>query len=631
VLLFLCGVVAAALTFSVIPWNETPPHITISQQGALLKRATPIPGPPLNLSRSEEEGSRVPLEFLGGVAELSKEEDPGTLDEPDAVFMRGQVLDAGTLQPLRDHSVIFLCMAETSVPAVVGTTDAEGNFTVRIPYGFGLPGDSLSVYVRESEDTLDIYRGVMSIATSVEILVPARRTLHGQILPVVGTDAVVVAGMQVRLDGTTRSGGRLYLGREALDIDGRFTITCRPQERIDSVSVTVADQSGILGVLEANMAQLCSRDGAELTLPLRSVDVSVVTSAGDPVPEASLVIGPDSVDANWVFSKDLGSDSGAVFLLEPGQYAYAVKAPGYRTVLGSSTFDVTEIVVMELLDGKQISVSGIVVDTMGSPVGDAFVYANLYCRNQEVGIGAAHSSAYSNRDGRFSLSVPFSATYDIGASHKLLGPSPVGRVHVGEGQELTIVISDSGGFRVSLMGDAQGVSFDGAVEYRIMNEYYDDHVDGVWMSPPYEIEQIPEGEYVILLHVPSFGLFGTSRMRVEQDEMIHIEVDVRAPPLAFGRVVSSNGEPAHDARLVVPGGGEFAFSPESWLETRSDGSGRFELPVLGLEDLSTSIALRVRLPQTSAHVEEFLVKVGEELLLESGETAGPPPALTSKR
>ncbi len=237
--------------------------------------------------------------------------------------------------------------------------------------------------------------------SGIEIRAAAGGEVRGT---VTSTSGAPVVAADVRF---VASGGVVWrTARQAFtDADGNYVIRGLPRRRAQLVATHVSGASDLVDIDLTNAA----RATANLTLSIDgAIDGMVVTSSGEPVPEAQVVAEPDwSGDVTererWVVRGDQYriADAGGKFHiggLPAGNYRVRAARPGTsESMLWTQVGQVvpTNTTGLKLTVSSQSTLAGRVLYEDGSPP-PAFT----------VAVGYGTPKPFATADGRFSIEVP---------------------------------------------------------------------------------------------------------------------------------------------------------------------------------------------------------------------------------
>ncbi|MEZ6005031.1 MAG: carboxypeptidase-like regulatory domain-containing protein [Planctomycetota bacterium] len=362
------------------------------------------------------------------------------------------------------------------------------------------------------------------------------------------------------------------------------------------------------------MAALLQEEGAEIVVRWAAARFVVRSAGAVPIEGADVHVALLAPDMPLPTSGTTDGQGRAEFRLGDGEYEYVVAAEGFLPRRARSTLRVEQVVVLERVPATtERTVRGFVLRTDGRPVPDALVNLSLETDHAELGNKAVSAQVRTTENGEFTLEAPFPGPFEIGAFHRELGFTYYGPIEVPAFGPVLIYMEDRGSLEFALGGELLTArAFDGAVEYVLIGQRTGHREVGAWRMPPYELRELPVGQYSALFRIPSLGMFGASECLVQiRTEAQPVVVEIRTPSKASGWLVDAGGRTLGGATVEVLPTGPFAQSPPEWRTAHADASGQYQLPDLDGGGLGTAgIRARVELV-AGARASVILPRDGE--------------------
>lgn len=420
--------------------------------------------------------------------------------------------------------------------------------------------------------------------------------------------------VEVRVDLPVRGAMSVpvMLGRASADGEGRFELQVCPAVAPEQVDVTV-DMPSFSTTRRVDWALMSSVEGAEIAIDLHELRVRVVDETGAPLEGVELRVSairtPPS--ANGAFPTLGTSDA-------RGEWSAAVEAGFCEIVAGLDGFadantrvevtSASEIVRLSMrrLDAED-RLRGRVVLEDGTPVAAALVTAAPALESREAAV-AAIAQIRSDAQGRFELAIAGGRDLSIQAYRRDLGMSDE-LVFKPDGRELELVIRPQGSLEVRLTPPQGLAGFAGGlVEYVLVDRRHARSLRGHDFQVPFEIDEVPAGEYNLYVHVAAWDAWTQAGVHVEPRQATQVELSSHVARFARGRVLRADGSAAFGSRIELQHP-EWPDEVERVFAAITGADGAFEL-LLGEET-----ACSAWLSPTAAPAHRVALHAGDDNLL----------------
>ena len=246
--------------------------------------------------------------------------------------------------------------------------------------------------------------------------------------------------------------------------------------------------------------------------------------------------------------------------LKPGPYQVRATAVGYATAMAKAEAG-GEALELVMAAGGQIA--GTVVDTQGQPVEEARIQARS-TDTQSFDPDRFFSGSADEGGGRFVLRDVLAGTYDLEAQATGYGTASVSNVRVTAGRTTsagTITLGRGGVVRGTVV-DGEGQGIPGASVYadRDTNTRTSNYFSQTDSSGAFEIRGVPTGRFEVRAQHPSYAPGKATSVEVDPEkEPVPARIVLVRGGRLEGRVRHRDGRPFGEGRVMVSGGGTFAW------------------------------------------------------------------------
>ncbi len=472
------------------------------------------------------------------------------------------------------------------------TTGADGGFSLQLDTREWKTQDLASVHV-SSEVGQRLFTGVVAIGEGITILLPKPLLLSGKILDL---SALEIAQVSMRFDipAGRRFASNLFVGKRAVDKDGSFSLFVRPPAVSETILLSFFQGAKPLARVLVSVSDLSSPEGVNLDLGLAPILIEFLDHAGSPIEGVQLgAISFEGATATPRLTEVSGQGGGVGLVLPHGRVELCAQKKGFHTKVwvldrdeGSGPH--TERVVLNPL-GSPSLLEGTVSLADGSPLAGAYISA--FPRSQtRVGFGA-RSTAHTDENGRFSVSISGDQPLKVIATHREHGRAPEVVLPSGE-FNVDIRYAEFGGLLLDIESFPQEtVARSGPIQCLLVDRKYDNVIrTHIWGSPS-PMRDIPEGDYNLFVFWPGMDVFGASPVCIETGKTENVRLSLGPARWLHGSVLDPEGNPVPWASIELSSDHGATERPHPWSRTTSSPDGSFRLLVT---EGSGSLDVRVR-------------------------------------
>jgi protocatechuate 3,4-dioxygenase beta subunit len=532
-----------------------------------------------------------------GTAELSVQLGLGQTSEPieirahPATLVEGRIVEAGTDQGC-GGCYVQLSSADTT-KRIFARGDEQGRVRLRgvLPGSYEVRLDCMAMLEDDELPAL-----VVGSEGPVEVIweVRAGQAIRGVVVDAAGepvADTTITAGMAER-----PREARAHTAQGRTLADGSFEIAGLPPSTY--VLRVGGDHPQAEPPLEVTLEPGSDLEGVRIELPAVAViEGRVLDERGAALASVTVVARQLSERGS---SRTRTDDQGHFVLehVEPGQVRVAADRDRWGQPLRApgSTDDDEQGAVVEAIAGQRTSVElvvaslagsirGVVKDTHGVPVSDAFVEAarmsdsatdNAGANLQNLRWGGGSRPSLTDVDGSFVIEGLASGGYMVLAQRRGGGEAIAENVEAGSGTIVLLTIVENGAlagmvtspdgaaperFSVSATDEAQGLFF--------RDEFF--RTEGRW-----ELRELPAGNYEIRANA-TIGVAETTVALAAAEHIDDIELVLPRRVTVVGRLVDADtGAPVPDM-IVTIGDSGMSRRGKPPGKTLSDAQGRFEV------------------------------------------------------
>jgi len=402
---------------------------------------------------------------------------------------------------------------------------------------------------------------------------------------------------KLRFDALRETGSTQFLALGQLDLDSAFRVEACLPNWVETVRISVFQGASRLARIDAPVANLLSFDGATLACEVTECLIQVTTREGLPI--AGAVVTLSRLDQpNGSFGGEATDDQGSLSMtLERGTYEVCVTADGFRPevrplhVEALNRFQLMAVAA----EGTRDSFCGEVVNEVGEVLEGALVSATYNHADSNFGASIALASVRTGADGQFELEVPLRGDYALLAYLKGVGESATAVLPSDSSRRVRIVLEQLYVAELSPVGDLQYLeSFDGQFDCVIVHKPSNRSNRMSLPRPPYALPGLPRGSYLVFLRTSSEGLLGAAK--IGQSSLINgekIRVSMFVPATVQGSLVDGQGRPLPGAVVRVLDPAVPDAVPATWLQSRTDRSGRFSCPLFSPNQRGGPVTLQI--------------------------------------
>jgi len=539
----------------------------------------------------------------GGADVAPTEPEPApTAVDPARTLVSCRVLDASDRTPLAE-AVVSLRSPRLANP-ILFECDENGEFDVELTELEGAFGDQVAVVVRDAEGHTRL-RGSLKLEPEVLLLVPASVVLNGEIvLP----DMLSPQGLNLSIWTSQPNEGERFIGNQALEEDGRFSVHASPVRVPGSFLVRV-DRGGIPASVRVPTEELTRAGGARVELALARLAITVLDDVDAPIVRAGVRVfldptqpsvttrygdattGAEGVAHVWVPAGPIGVMAGAP--RHTAENEHVLLAPGE----GQLTVRLRRLSAADVLLGR------VELDD-GSPAPGAHVVA-FYARDDGPLSSASMVQQPADVEGAFELAIATDRELMVTATHKVLGGSDRVRWPPGSGP-VRLVIQRGGTVVVQAAALRAREGGSGEIDLALLGPKGQVKIAST-DALPLTFSSLEPGPWRVYSVDEGSGSWAVGQVQVVTGRSV--EVTLNFGPLAYvaGRV---RGRSLQDDTSVE-------FAPPGWPEV--------VVEFLLRRDVSEDGAFRVPGPMDAG---ELRVRVGGRIVERRPARAGTPLDLT---
>jgi hypothetical protein len=499
---------------------------------------------PLELDAIDRrEVARAPQPVVDEAPESSPDSRAAT---PQVIDVSVLVLSRRSRAPQANLPVTLAIWPQDRGVAVRGLTNVLGSVTLRLERADSLGGARCSVTVGLGGPA-QVFSG-LPLRDRLVVLVEDCVNLHGRVR---AQELGAELRATVQLDEPARGAmlTSVMLGRAHVGQDGAFELPVCPTRPIPWVDVRV--QLGSIGVIRrVSWNDLASEGGADIEvtfteLVIRVLDDTVTPLAGADV-RVAFVVGGDRFPA--VGTTDARGEYRAT--LEPGDVEVIASLPGFASAVErvrlTSESSVSPVILRLRPLTEVDRVRGRVVREDGTAIEQALVTAAPALASADAAMAGAVQRR-TGADGRFDVSIAGGREIDVTAYRRDLGISDTLRFFA-DGREVELVIRPQGSLEVRVEPPRGMEGFAGGrAEYVLVDRRYERSQHGHAFAVPFQVEELPAGDYNVFVFVGSFNSYAEGSVRVEPERTATLDLASREAQCARGAVRGA----AHGLRLTL--------------------------------------------------------------------------------
>ena len=385
-------------------------------------------------------------------------------------------------------------------------------------------------------------------------------------------------GVAVSVSSARRRGGvGLFLGKSQLNPDGTFMVPISPRDYDTSVSIVCTGPLGQLARVEALLSECTAPPGVEIEGGFEyELEVTVVAEDGRPIRGARCAYVPgDRVDAKQFAVAD---EAGRVKLVLPaGAGQLCASAPGRDARVSDVALDGHSKLTITLpkIDANTL-VRCRVVDSSDVAIANAVVTLRAGA-NDSLGDATA-TQRRTLLDGLAELPVVSSQRSLLSVYHDDFGFTSAVLEHPMRNGEVIIRMESIAGLEVDVIYPDGTDDYAGSrLEYCVIDAARQRSWTGAWNAPPFRVDYIPHGEYVVLVVDPATGLVGACTVDV-RSAAEKVRIELTAGQSATGRFVGDLYRSSSSPILAVLDHPELPLDVDmAMFSTRLDATGSFSL------------------------------------------------------
>jgi hypothetical protein len=502
------------------------------------------------------------------------------LDAPESRLGAAQMIDVSVLvlsrrsqAPQADVAVELAAWPPLEgVPPARGVTNAFGSATLTLEKRAGPEGDQCSVTVGPAERS-QVFRQ-LPLTSRLVVLIDDCTRLHGRV-GFRGIDPEARPFVQLNEPPRGAMTSVVMIGTTQADRSGAFELHACPTREIPWVEVRVLLGS-IAVVRLLRWEELSSEGGARIDVVFTDLLVRVLDEHAAPVVGAAVRIAYVG-DGSGRFPAVGTTDERGEYrpTIEPGEVEVIAGREGYvsaseRVQLPSGAAGSQVTLRLRRLDEND-RLRGRVVREDGSAIENALVTAAPALESGDAAM-AAFVQQRSAANGRFELAIAAGRELQVTAFRKDLGISDALRFFA-DGREVELVIRAQGALEVRVAAPPGSPGFArGRVEYVLVERRFDRSHHGHDFGVPFQIDEVPAGDYNVFVFVEGFNAYAEGSVRVAPETTTVLNLASRGAQFARGTVTGA----LLGGKLVLDHPTWSSEVERVWSATLDD-RGRFEL------------------------------------------------------